>query len=403
MTDPGLVIVGGGIGGLATALALAGHGIPSHVAEQAAEFGEIGAGLQLAPNASWALSRLGVLERVHESAVFPARMVWMDALSGEPLMTLDLGSAFVERYGFPYLVMHRSDLLAALLDACRANPLVTLRNNQDFTAFVDRGDVVDVAFADGMTMRASGVVGADGLWSRVRGVLVDDDAVCSGYVAYRGAIPMADVSAHAGLDNVMLWTGPDMHFVQYPLRRGELYNQVAVFKSDRFAAGAQDWGTPDELEERFSACAPLVRTALTRIKRDRRWPMYDRLPATNWSHGRVTLIGDAAHPMLQYLAQGACQALEDAVVLADAIASAHDDNPSDAFRAYQDARIERTARVQSLARAWGDYWHLHPGAELDRRNDFLRSRAAEDYSQTDWFYGYRGTSESLTRAQNAAG
>ena len=384
------MIVGGGIGGLATALALAGHGIPSHVAEQAAAFGEIGAGLQLAPNASWALSRLGVLARVHESAVFPARMVWMDAVNGEPLTTLDLGSAFVERYGFPYLVMHRSDLLEALLAACRANPLVTLRNNQSFTSLVDRGDVVDVSFADGTTMRASGVVGADGLWSRVRAAVVADDAVCSGYIAYRGAIPMADVSAHAGLDNVMLWTGPDMHFVQYPLRRGELYNQVAVFKSNRYAAGAEHWGTPDELEECFSACAPLVRTALTRIKRDRRWPMYDRLPVTTWSRGRVTLIGDAAHPMLQYLAQGACQALEDAVVLADAIASSPDVDLSDAFRAYQDARIERTSRVQTLARAWGEYWHLHPGDELDRRNVFLRSRTADDYTHTDRFYGYRG-------------
>lgn len=396
------MIVGGGIGGLATALALARHGVASHVAEQATEFGEIGAGLQLAPNASWALSRLGVLERVHESAVFPARMVWMDALAGEPLTMIDLGSAFVERYGFPYLVMHRSDLLAALLDACRANPLVTLRNNQSFTSLVDRGDAVDVSFADGTTMRASGVVGADGLWSRVRATVVADEAVCSGYVAYRGAIPMADVSAHAGPDNVMLWTGPDMHFVQYPLRRGELYNQVAVFKSNRYAAGAEDWGTPDELEERFGACAPLVRTALTRIKRDRRWPMYDRLPATTWSRGRVTLIGDAAHPMLQYLAQGACQALEDAVVLADAIASSRNDDPSDAFRAYQDARIERTGRVQTLARAWGDYWHLQPGDELDRRNVSLRCRAAEDYTHTDWFYSYRGASESSPPAQNAS-
>jgi 2-polyprenyl-6-methoxyphenol hydroxylase-like FAD-dependent oxidoreductase len=316
---------------------------------------------------------------------------------------LDLGGAFVERYGFPYLVMHRSDLLDALLDACRSNPLVTLQNNQSFDSLVDRVDGVDVTFADGTTMRASGLVGADGLWSRARAVIVEDEPVCSGYVAYRGAIPMADVSAHAGLDNVMLWTGPDMHFVQYPLRRGELFNQVAVFKSDRYAAGAEDWGTPDELEERFSACAPLVRAALTRIKRDRRWPMYDRLPATALSRGRVTLIGDAAHPMLQYLAQGACQALEDAVVLADAIASSGEDDPSEAFHAYQNARIERTARVQTLARAWGDYWHLHPGAELNRRNEFLRSQAPDDYTHTDWFYGYRGTSESSAPAKNGQG
>ncbi len=390
--DDDLLIVGGGIGGLATALALARHGVRSRVAEQASEFKEIGAGLQLAPNASWALDRLGVLARVHETAVFPARMVWMDAVAGEPLTSLDLGSAFVERYGFPYLVMHRSDLLEVLVEACRANPLVTLENDRGFTSLVDRGDGVEVSFADGAAMRASGVVGADGLWSRVRATVVEDEPLCSGYVAYRGAIPMADVSAHAGLDNVMLWTGPDMHFVQYPVRRGELYNQVAVFKSDRYARGEADWGTPDELEERFAGCAPLVRTALTRIKRDRRWPMYDRLPAPAWTRGRVTLLGDAAHPMLQYLAQGACQALEDAVVFADAFAALGRDDPSAAFRAFEKARIERTGRVQTLARAWGDYWHLHPGDELDRRNDALRGRSASDYADTDWFYGYRGTS-----------
>ena len=386
-----LLIAGGGIGGLAAALALARHGISSVVAEQAAQFGEIGAGLQLAPNASWALQRLGVLDRVRDSAVFPARMVWMDAISGERLTWLDLGDAFRRRYGFPYLVMHRSDLLEALLDACRAEPIVSLLTEKALVSLVDRGDVVDVTFADGTSMRASGVIGADGLRSRVRECVIGDgDAICSGYVAYRGAIPTADVSAHAGVDNVMLWTGPDMHFVQYPLRRGELYNQVVVFKSDRYAPGAQDWGTVEELDERFSAGAPPVRAALAHIKRDRRWPMYDRLPVDSWSRGRLTLIGDAAHPMLQYLAQGACQALEDAVVLADTMAAVGHDDPAEAFRRYQAARTERTARVQTLARAWGDYWHLHPGEDLGRRNTFLRDRAPDDYTETDWFYGYRG-------------
>ncbi|HEX3465921.1 MAG TPA: FAD-dependent monooxygenase [Candidatus Elarobacter sp.] len=386
-----LLIVGGGIGGLATALALARHGVATEVAEQAAEFREIGAGLQLAPNASWALSRLGVLEQVNETAVFPARMVWMDALSGEPLTSLDLGAPFRKRYGFPYFVMHRSDLLDALVRACETNPLITLTTDKTFVSLKDHGEFLEAHFRDGTSVRARGLIGADGLKSRVRQCVLDDgEPICSGYVAYRGAIPIADVSVHAGLDNVVLWTGPDMHFVQYPLRRGELYNQVAVFKSDRYASGAADWGTEDELEARFSAGAPLLRAALTRIKRDRRWPMYDRLPAKSWTRNRVTLIGDAAHPMLQYLAQGACQALEDAVVLADSVASAGDTDLDEAFRRYEAARVDRTARVQTLARAWGDYWHMHPGADLDRRNSFLRSRRPEDYTDTDWFYAYRG-------------
>jgi 3-hydroxybenzoate 6-monooxygenase len=399
-----LLIIGGGIGGLATALALARHGIASRVVERAPEFVEIGAGIQIAPNASWALHRLGVLEDLRATAVSPARMLWMDGLSGEQLTSLELGRPFRDRYGFDYLVMHRSDLLDALLRACIANPLVTLVNGKPFTSFEDHGEVVRASFSDGTTEEARGLIGADGLHSRVRASIVaDGDPVYSGYVAYRGAIPIEDVSLHAGLDNVMLWTGPDMHLVQYPVRRGELYNQVAVFKSERYAAGAQEWGTTQELEEHFGAGAPLVRSALTRIKRDRRWPMFDRLPIGGWTRGRATLLGDAAHPMLQYLAQGACQALEDAVVLADAVAAAAstDDLPG-AFMRYEQARTARTARVQTLARAWGDYWHLGPGEELEQRNALLRGRSLDDFGETDWFYGYRGTTPAYRSEMSAS-
>jgi salicylate hydroxylase len=382
-----IVVVGGGIGGLAVALALARRGLAVRVLEKAPQFGEIGAGLQLAPNASWALDDLGVLDAIAPLAVFPQRIVWMDAISGAEITSLDLGSAFVERYGYRYIVMHRSDLLDALLAACRAHGAIVLETSKDAVSIEDRSDFARVTCADGTAYDAEIVIGADGLWSTARTAIVDDgDPVCSEYVAYRGAIPIAEMSRHAGLDNVMLWTGPEMHLVQYPLRRGELYNQVAVFRSARYQPDSEAWGTPDELDAHFAGGCEPVRDALTKFRRNRRWPMYDRLPIPQWSRSRIVLLGDAAHPMLQYLAQGAAQALEDAVVLAEAIRAHPQDVPA-AFARYEAERVPRTARVQTTARAWGDYWHL-PLEGAARRNRELRTRSPSDYGETDWLYAY---------------
>lgn len=382
-----VLVLGGGIGGLAFALALARRGGRVRVLEKAARFGEIGAGLQLAPNASWALDDLGVLDAIAPLAVFPQRILWMDALSGEEVTSLDLGPPFRERYGYRYIVMHRSDLLDALLAACRTHDAIALETSKEAVALEDRGDSACVTCTDGTLYDAPVVVAADGLWSPARQAIVDDgDPICSEYVAYRGAIPIGEMSRHAGLDNVMLWTGPEMHLVQYPVRRGELYNQVAVFRSRRYRAGSDDWGTPDELDARFAAGAEPVRDALTKFRRNRRWPMYDRLPIARWSRNRIALLGDAAHPMLQYLAQGAAQALEDAVVLAQALTSHRDDVPA-AFAAYEAERVPRTTRVQTTARAWGDYWHL-PLERAAQRNRELGTRSPGDYGETDWLYAY---------------
>lgn len=387
MTSPArvaILVAGGGIGGLAVALALANRGRRVRVLEKAAEFGELGAGLQLAPNASRALDALGVLRAIEPFAVFPERIVWMDAVSGEQVTSLDLGAPFRAHYGYRYIVMHRSDLLAALLAACRAHDRIALETNKNVVAVEDRVERARVTCADGSSYDAELLVGADGLWSTVRAlVAADGEPMCSQYVAYRGAIPIEEMSHHAGLDNVMLWTGPNMHLVQYPVRRGELYNQVAVFRSERYRADSDDWGTSDELDAHFAAGTEAVRAALTKFRRNRRWPMFDRLPLRSWSRNRITLLGDAAHPMLQYLAQGAAQALEDAVALAEAVA-AHDDVAA-AFAAYEAARVQRTARIQTTARAWGDYWHL-PLPEAARRNAVLGTRNPRDYSESDWLY-----------------
>jgi 3-hydroxybenzoate 6-monooxygenase len=383
-----LLIAGGGIGGLAAALALSQKGYPVHVVEKSAEFGEIGAGIQLAPNATGVLNRLGIFDEISKSAVFPQQLVLMDALSGKPITSLALGEKFRRAYKSPYLVMHRSDLLSILLQACQASDLITLETRKNIIAIDDLGDGARVTFADDSFYECDALVGADGLWSTIRQFVVDDmEPICAQFVAYRGAIPIAEVSEHAGMDSMLFWTGPNMHFVQYPLRRGELYNQVAVFKSDRYKPDSDDWGTSDELDERFSLTCPEVKSGLALIKRNRRWPMYDCLPTDNWTRNHITLLGDAAHPMLQYIAQGACQAIEDAECLAGALAS-YRGAIRQAFMAYQEIRIPRTARVQQTARFFGEICHID-GVGAILRNALLSQRASDDYSYTDWLYGYQ--------------
>ncbi|MFF3956220.1 FAD-dependent monooxygenase [Streptomyces sp. NPDC001890] len=385
-----IAVVGGGIGGLAAALAVARSGHHVTLVERAARFGEIGAGLQLAPNASLALEELGVLTAVQRSAVTPPRLVMMDALTGDQITSLDLRSAaYTERFTHPYLVTHRTDLHAALLSACREHPAITLRTGHTVTHVEQSASGAKLHFDESSEiLTADAVVAADGLHSRLRQALVGDgEPVCSRYVAFRGALPTGKMtgrmSQHAASEAVMVWAGPRMHLVQYPVRRGELYNQVAVFESDHYTADSDDWGTEAELEERFAGTCQAIRDSLPLVSRDRRWPLYDRLPIDNWVHGRILLLGDAAHPMLQYLAQGACQALEDAVALGQALGLFSD--PADAFAAYAAQRRERAARIQTNARRFGEICHLE-GMGATLRNVLLSSRMPDDFDDISWVW-----------------
>lgn len=384
-----LLVVGGGIGGLATALAIAKIGRPVHVIERASQFAEIGAGLQLGPNASRVLDCLGLIEEIYKCAVFPTRLALNDALAGERLTTLELNEKFLEKYRYRYLVVHRGDLLEAELKACFANNSITLETSRDVIRVEDRCDFVRVECADGSIYECDALIGADGLHSVVRQSVVDhnDPIVCSQFVAYRGTVPIEAGSKHAGLNDMTIWCGPNMHLVEYPIRRSELLNQVAVFKSARFREDSDDWGANEELETVFSQACDYVRNGLATVRRDRCWPMADREPICNWTRNRITLLGDAAHPVLQYLAQGACQALEDAICLAQSLKRFHPDIPR-AFLNYQEQRIPRTTKINRSARIFGEFIHVQ-GICATLRRDLMARRAPDDFSPVDWLYSYQ--------------
>jgi 2-polyprenyl-6-methoxyphenol hydroxylase-like FAD-dependent oxidoreductase len=384
------IVVGGGIGGLSAALMLSRAGLRVRVLEQADEFAEIGAGLQLAPNATRLLHRYGLLDDLLDTAVKPRQLLAMNALTGQKLTALDL-ERVRSRYGAPYIVMHRHDLLEVLVRHCRKEPSLALETAKQVTTVEDVGDHVVVTCEDGSTYRSEVLIGADGLTSTVRPLVVDDELQPTGYVAYRGAVPLETVERHSDLDAVVVWIGPGMHFVQYPLRRGALYNQVAVFRSEEYRQGRQDWGTPEELDRVFSAACEAIQVPLRSLWRDRRWPMHDRPPASRWSVGRVTLLGDAAHPMLQYLAQGACQAIQDAAALAEELPHLPRTGPwpagdvAAALRGYERRRLAQASRVQRTARIWGDIWHVD-GLAMLLRDEAFRLRAEDDFTRIDWLW-----------------
>jgi 3-hydroxybenzoate 6-monooxygenase len=390
---PDVVIVGGGIGGLAAAFALVRKGLSVRVLERADEFGEVGAGLQLAPNCTRILDDYGLLDEAKSNGVLPESMVMRDALDSSELTRLDLRD--VERtYGFPYMVMHRSDLHGILLRACERSgvELVTGRSAVGYDR-TEHGACVH--FEDGRVEEAEVVIAADGLHSVARKLLVDDEPVSSAYVAYRGAVPIEQVREHdISETDVVVYIGPKCHFVQYPLRGGEMFNQVAVFESPKAVAGEEDWGTPDELDAAFAKTCEQVQQGMPLMWRERWWRMFDRDPIMSWVHGRIALLGDAAHPPLQYMAQGAIMAIEDGWVLAEHVgaqqpvrtASGSGVDWDAALAAYDAVRPEHCRRVVTTARSWGELWHLD-GLAREQRNAILRGRDTHDYAYTDWVFG----------------
>jgi 2-polyprenyl-6-methoxyphenol hydroxylase-like FAD-dependent oxidoreductase len=386
-SDLPFIVAGGGIGGLIAAYALARKGFPVRVFEQAPEFKELGAGIQLGPNIFRAIERVGLKAGMMDDAWVPPTIEMRDALGGGLVTGIPLGEPFMKRFGQPYAVTHRADIHGVYLRACQGENLVSLENNRKVDDFVDQGDAVAIRLEGGQEVQGRALIGCDGMWSRVRGRIVGDGAPrVSGHIAYRAVLRREEVPDDLWRPDVVLWAGPKTHFVHYPLRRGTLYNLVAVFHSDRYVEGWNTVGDPEELFKRFKGQRPEVLRLLERIETWRMWVLCDREPVKDWSKGRVTLLGDAAHPMLQYLAQGACMASEDAVALAEQVAANPHDIPA-AFKAYEQQRYLRTGRVQLMARVYGEFYHA-AGVTAELRNQMLGGRTAEQaYDGMAWLYG----------------
>ena len=380
-----VLVVGGGIGGLSTALALSRKGIPVQVIEQAAEFKEIGAGIQLGPNVFRMFEVLGLSEAVFRWAAFPETLEMRDLITGETVVEMRIDNLY-QKYHAPYGVIHRADLLDQIHDTCRGTNLIELIPSRKVVSIEDNGSGVTVHTESGHRYQGAALIGCDGLWSTVRQHVVGDGKpVVSGHIAYRAVLPTTDWPKEYRLPKMIIWCGDKTHLVHYPLRRGELFNLVVVFHSNRYEEGWDSYGDPTELQERFAEKCEPVRELLSKVNSWRMWVLCDRPPIKNWSKGRITLLGDAAHPMLQYLAQGACMAIEDAVCLSNQIEAANGDYPA-AFSKYQDLRYLRTARVQIMAKVYGEIYHAN-AVVRELRNKVLREWVGEAGIDMSWLYG----------------
>ncbi len=383
-----VLVAGGGIGGLAAALALARQGYEVQVLEQAAQLGEIGAGIQLGPNAFSAFDALGIGEAARHRAVYTDEMVMHDALDEACVGRIPTGEAFRRRFGNPYAVIHRADVHRSLLEGTERTGRIRVATGCTVQRVEQDEHGVTVHDAQGGTHRGLALIGADGVKSAVRRQYVGDEARVSGHVVYRAVVDRAQFPADLQWNAASIWVGPNCHLVHYPLRGGEQYNVVVTFHSRQTEEWSVREGSRDEVQSYFEGICPKARQLIDLPRDWKRWATADRDPIGQWTYGRVTLLGDAAHATLQYLAQGACMALEDAVTLGEALrATGHDIHC--AFALYERSRVARTARIVLSAREMGRLFHAK-GVERLVRNDLWKGRTPERfYDALEWLYGWK--------------
>jgi salicylate hydroxylase len=382
-----VIVAGGGIGGLAAALALVRQGFAVKVLEQAPAIGEIGAGIQLGPNAFAAFDALGIGERARARAVYTDEMVMMDAIDESTVARVSVGEAFRERFGNPYAVIHRADVHGSLLEGALESERIEFLTSTHVAHVEQTSSGVTVFDTNGSTHRGIALIGADGVKSAVRQQYVGDAARVSGHVVYRAVVDKHDFPADLQWNAACVWVGPNCHLVHYPLRGGEQYNVVVTFHSRDKEEWSVREGSHEEVQSYFTDICPRARQLIDLPKSWKRWATADRDPIAQWSFGRVTLLGDAAHPTLQYLAQGACMAMEDAVTLGEAL-RVNDNDFGKAFALYQRSRVARTARVVLSAREMGRIFHAK-GVERLVRNELWKGRKNERfYDALEWLYGW---------------
>jgi salicylate hydroxylase len=393
-----ILIAGGGIAGLTTALALARKGFRAVVFEQSQKLDPIGAGLQLSPNALHVLQELGVAEALKPYAVQPTDIRIRKARSGKEIVRVPLGAYVEQRYGSPYWVIHRGDLQAVLLNAVRANPdiALTLGGKVQDLAVHPNGVTAQVRFGPQVEEeRCVGVVGADGLWSTLRERLGYTDAPhFRRHTAWRAVVSAETLPPEFREPSINLWLARHAHLVHYPIRGGRQINIVAILRDSKAQPGWSNAGARSEIMEAFRrGWAIPARNIIATPEQWMRWSLYDRPRLRRWGKGPITMVGDAAHPMLPFLAQGGAMAIEDAVVLADVLAQTPDE-PEAAMRRYEYLRGERTARAQKGAARNGQRYHAS-GVEGAVRNTALRMMGGKGLlHRYDWLYGWRMTPRS---------
>ncbi len=387
-SSPPVLVAGGGIGGIAAALALVRQGFQVKVLEQAPQLGEIGAGIQLGPNAFAAFDALGIGPIARARAVYTDEMVMHDAMDEQLVGRIPTGEAFRQRFGNPYAVIHRADVHHALLEGARATGRIEVSCATRVQRVRQDDGGVTVVDAQGHSHRGVALIAADGVKSAVRRQYIGDEARVSGHVVYRAVVDRQDFPADLQWNAASIWVGPDCHLVHYPLRGGEQYNVVVTFHSREKEEWSVREGSREEVLSYFEGVCARARQ-LIELPRDwKRWATADREPIGNWVHGRAALLGDAAHPTLQYLAQGACMAMEDAVTLGEALRVHHNDFVR-AFAHYERSRVARTARVVLSAREMGRIFHAK-GVERLVRNDLWKGRSAERfYDAMEWLYDWK--------------
>ena len=384
-----VIVAGGGIGGLATALALVRQGFEVTVLEQAPEIGEIGAGIQLGPNAFHAFDALGVGDKARGRAVYTDYMVMHDAIDEYQVGKIETGEAFRKRFGNPYAVIHRVDVHLSLLEGAQETGKVQFHTNTRIVS-VEQDEAAKTVTAidqNGKRWTGQALIAADGGKSVVRQQYVNDPPRVTGHVVYRAVVDKKDFPVDLQWNAASLWAGPKCHLVHYPLRGGEQYNVVVTFHSRQ----QEEWGVTDgskeEVESYFQGISPKARQLIELPKSWKRWATADREPIGNWVFGRTTLLGDAAHPTTQYMAQGACMAMEDAVTLGEALRVSNKDWDA-ALQLYQKNRITRTARIVLSGREMGRLYHA-AGVERLIRNSLWKGRSQERfYDAIEWLYGW---------------
>jgi salicylate hydroxylase len=383
-----VIVIGAGIGGLTAALALARAGIGVRIFEQAPALREVGAGIQLGPNGTRVLHRLGLEAPLARVAVRPARSELRRWDDGRVLWSQPLGDQIAEHFRAPYYHVYRPDLLTVLATAV---PAGVVRLNHRVTGITPCDDAVEVALADGSTARADAVIGADGIHSTVRAAILGPESPrFSGSTAYRGLVPV-DRLGQLDLPRYgYAWLGPQRHFVHYYVAGGRLLNFVAICPAGEWRI--ESWSARGEVADalaEFAGWHPTVRAIIAAADQTHRWALYDREPLPRWSVGRISLLGDAAHAMLPFLAQGACQAIEDAAVLSGCLAQADRRSVPDALVRYEALRKARASRVQQGSFENATLYHLPDGPAQQARDARYAALAGEGpYAARGWLFEY---------------